>query len=95
MISGTHTHSAPGGFSSYKLYEQVHGGFDPHTFECIVSGITSSIQKAHDNLAPGKLYLIKGNISGCGMQRSAEAYLNNPFTERNGQDDVDKEMLLL
>ena len=96
LISGTHTHSAPGGFSHCKLYEHVIGGFNPHTFECIVSGIVASIQKAHHNLAPGKIYISKGIIADCGRQRSLAAYLNNPLSEREKYDsDTDKEMLLL
>ena len=96
LISGTHTHSAPGGFSSSQLYEYTTGGFDPHTFECIVSGMVKSIQKAHDNLAPGKIYINKGVIADCGRQRSLEAYLNNPLSEREKYgSDTDKEMLLL
>ncbi len=46
LISGTHTHSGPGGFSHSPLYEKVTGGFEPHTFECVVSGIIQSIQNA-------------------------------------------------
>ena len=96
LISGTHTHSAPGGFSHSKLYEHVTGGFNPHTFECIVVGIVDSICQAHHNLAPGKIYLNRGTIADCGRQRSPEAYLNNPASERAKYDsDTDKEMLLL
>ena len=96
LISGTHTHSAPGGFSHHKLYEHVIGGFNPHTFECIVSGMVASIQKAHHNLAPGKIYVNTGIIDDCGRQRSHLAYLNNPLSEREKYDsDTDKEMLLL
>lgn len=96
LISGTHNHSAPGGFSHYKLYEQVIGGFNPHTFECIVFGIVASIIEAHHNLAPGKIYLNQGIIADCGRQRSHLAYLNNPLSERKKYDsDTDKKMLLL
>lgn len=96
LISGTHTHSAPGGFSDSELYEHVIGGFNPHTFECVVSGIVASIAQAHHNLAPGKIYLDRGTIPDCGRQRSLLAYLNNPLTERQRYDsDTDNQMLLL
>ncbi|MCF2151396.1 neutral/alkaline non-lysosomal ceramidase N-terminal domain-containing protein [Desmonostoc muscorum LEGE 12446] len=96
LISGTHTHSGPGGFSHSALYEYATGGFDTHTFECVVSGIVKSIQKAFNNLAPGKIYINKGIIADCGRQRSKEAYLNNPAEERKRYNsDTDKEMLLL
>ena len=97
LISGTHTHSAPGGYSDHKLYEHTVGGFDPHTFECVVSGMVRAIQNAHDNLAPGKIYINKGNVPAkCGSQRSRLAYNANPRAERDKyKSDTDTEMLLL
>ena len=83
LISGTHTHSAPGGYAGYRLYDLTGKGFDPNTFECIVSGILTSIRKAHNNLGPGNIYLNKGDIPDCGRNRSLEAYLNNPQNERD------------
>lgn len=106
LISGTHTHSAPGGYADYYIYNLINdrlidngtgGGFDKFTFECIVSGIVTSIQKAHINLAPGKIYVNKGDIEDCGRNRSLVAYLNNPQSERDRYPnrDTDMEMLLL
>jgi neutral ceramidase len=97
LISGTHTHSAPGGYAGYHLYDLIGGGFDNHTFECVVSGMVISIQKAHINLAPGKIYVNKGDIEDCGRNRSLAAYLNNPESERDKYPnrDTDTEMLLL
>ena len=97
LISGTHTHSAPGGYTGYYLYDLTGGGFNQHTYECIVSGMVASIQKAHNNLAPGNIYLTKGDIPECGRNRSPAAYLNNPQSERDRYPnrDTDNEMLLL
>ena len=96
LISGTHTHSAPGGFSNSRLYEYACGDYDPHTVECLVSGIVTSIKKAHQNMAPGKIYINQGTIADCGRQRSRDAYLRNPASERKQYPhDTDKEMLLL
>ncbi len=97
LISGTHTHSAPGGYAGYRLYDLSGEGFDTHTFECIVSGIFYSIRDAHNNLAPGKIYINKGDIEDCGRNRSLDAYRNNPQSERDlyPNRDTDKEMLLL
>ena len=63
LISGTHNHSGMGGYLKYKLYENATGGFQPHTFEIVVSGITQSIIQAHNNLAPGEVYINKGNVA--------------------------------
>lgn len=97
LISGTHTHSAPGGYAGYELYDLTGKGFDPNTFQCIVSGILTSIRKAHNNLGPGKIYVNKGDIEDCGRNRSRAAYLSNPQSERDRYPnrDTDKEMLLL
>lgn len=102
LISGTHTHSGPGGYSHYYLYNHSlgepgkRGGFDYHNFECIVSGMVASIQQAHSQLAPGKIYINQGQIIDCGRQRSQAAYLQNPKAERNQYaGNTDNEMLLL
>ncbi|MGR3275331.1 neutral/alkaline non-lysosomal ceramidase N-terminal domain-containing protein [Acaryochloris marina NIES-2412] len=102
LISGTHTHSGPGGYCHYYLYNHSLGGpnkiggFDRHNFECIVSGIVAAIQQAHHRLAPGKIYVNQGQIEDCGRQRSPAAYQQNPGAERKQYgSDTDHEMLLL
>lgn len=102
LMSGTHTHSGPGGYSHYYLYNHSlggpnkTGGFDRHNFECIVSGIVSAIQQAHHQLAPGKIYVNYGHLEDCGRQRSRAAYRQNPEVERKQYSgDTDNEMLLL
>ncbi|TNE46092.1 MAG: flagellar biosynthesis protein FlgM [Deltaproteobacteria bacterium] len=96
MICGTHTHSGPGRYIGYRYYDLVPGGFDPHTFECVVSGIVSAAVQAHQSLAPGKVYVHTGAVDNCGLNRSLHAYENNPQSERDRYaDSVDKEMLLL
>ena len=94
LISGTHTHSAPAGYTGYHIYDLTGGGFNKDTYECSVSGMAASIQKAHNNLALGNIYLNKGDIPDCGRNRSLEAYRNNPQIERYADVTV-KEMLLL
>ncbi|MFI5406483.1 MAG: neutral/alkaline non-lysosomal ceramidase N-terminal domain-containing protein, partial [Nitrososphaerales archaeon] len=36
LLSGTHTHSGPGGYSHYGLFNLSILGFDKQNFECIV-----------------------------------------------------------
>jgi len=97
LISGTHTHSAPGGYAGYGIYDLTGEGFDVYNYECIVSGIVTSIQKAHNNIGPGNIYLNRGYIEDCGRNRSLEAYLNNPQSERDRYPNryTDMEMLFL
>src|SRR5512145_1115050 len=64
LISGTHTHSGPGGYSHYAFYNAMPMlGFVPQTFECIVNGIVESIVRAHKNLVAGDIFIGKGPLS--------------------------------
>lgn len=96
LICGTHTHSGPGGYSHYALYNLTVLGFDEQNFECIVNGMVESIRRAHENLAPGDILINRGTVEACGLNRSPIAYNNNPESERNlYQSNTDKEMLLV
>jgi len=96
IISGTHTHSGPGGYSNYFLYNETIGGFDQMSFDHIVKGIVEAIRKAHKNLGEGKIYFNTGTVNDCGRNRSIAAYLNNPAAEISSYpDSTNKEMIQL
>ena len=96
LLSGTHTHSGPGGYSHYALYNLSILGFNKQNFECIVNGMVQAIKKAHDNLAPGKIFINNGEVEDCGDNRSPSAYDNNPEDEKaRYTSNTDKEMLLI
>lgn len=96
LLSATHTHSGPGGFSHYALYNLTILGYDKQNFDAIVDGIYQSIVRAHDNLAPGSIRLTSGDLLDASINRSPEAYLRNPTPERSGYAyDTDKRMTLL
>ena len=96
LLSGTHTHSGPGGYSHYALYNLSILGFDKQNFECIVNGMVQALKRAHENLAPGKIFINSGNVEDCGNNRSPIAYDNNPQAERlKYSSNTDKEMLLI
>ncbi|MGB5528694.1 MAG: neutral/alkaline ceramidase [Ignavibacteriaceae bacterium] len=96
LLSGTHTHSGPGGYSHYALYNLSILGFDKQNFECIVNGMVHAIKKAHENLAPGKVFINSGIIEDCGRNRSPVAYENNPQDEKaKYSSNTDKEMILI
>lgn len=95
MISGTHTHSSPGGYCypKYRMYtvstrakkqqDKIQKNIDT-----IVDGIATSIKRAHNNLKPGKIFIHKGDkinnrIDGCGHNRSANAYCQNDKDDIN------------
>lgn len=96
LLSANHTHSGPGGYSHYTTYDLSVLGFIEENFDVIVDGIYQSIVKAHNNLAPGSIKIAQGELDDSGWQRSYEAYMNNPASERAMySDNTDKAMTLL
>jgi len=96
LLSGSHTHSGPGGFSHYALYNLTVLGYDRQNFDAIVNGIYQSIVRAHGNLAPGTIKIARGDLLGASINRSPAAYLANPAAERAGHaTDTDKRMTVL
>ncbi len=51
-ITAQHTHSAPGGYSHYPLYNFTIPGFQTKVFEKIVNSIMESIELAYNHKAP-------------------------------------------
>jgi len=96
LISATHTHSGPGGYSHFMAYDASITGFKGLNFEYIADGIFRSIVQAHESKIPGKILIARGDLKDCGGNRSINAYNNNPEEERQQYDSpVDKEMTLL
>lgn len=96
LLSATHTHSGPGGYSHYALYNLTILGFDSQNFRIIVDGIVESIGRAHANLAPGTVKIATGALLDASRNRSPEAYAENPSSERAlYAHDTDKGMTVL
>jgi len=96
LLSANHTHSGPGGYSHYATYDLSVLGFIEDNFNVIVDGIYRSIKIAHNNLTPGKILVAQGELDNCGWQRSYDAYMNNPASERALYSaNTDKTMTLL
>lgn len=89
VLSATHTHSSPGGYS--------HGdGFRQGYFDAVVKGVTEAIEAAHEDLKPGRILLGQREVPDAGANRSLVAYMQNPESERaRYENDTDKEMTLL
>ena len=81
LLSGTHTHSGPGGYIQYAMYGIASLGFHKGNFYTIVDGIIQSIDRAHDGLQPGRIYMNKGRVENANINRSPVAYENNPKEE--------------
>ncbi len=78
VLSATHTHSGPGGFSHHTLYNLSTFGFRPRTFEAIVAGIVTAICRADADLAPGTVTVNTGELHGASVNRSLPAFRRNP-----------------
>jgi neutral ceramidase len=93
---GTHQHSGVGGYLENLLPQITSLGYVKQTADAIVTGTVLAVQRAHANLALGKLSLGNTTILNANINRSPSAYLANPAEERAlYQYDQDKEMTLL
>lgn len=82
MITATHTHAGPGGYSHYALYNITILGFQQRTFQAIVDGIVESIERAHARLAPGEIRLQQGELHNASRNRSPLAFRLNKAEDR-------------
>uniref|UniRef100_U5EWG2 Neutral ceramidase n=1 Tax=Corethrella appendiculata TaxID=1370023 RepID=U5EWG2_9DIPT len=82
VISGTHTHGTPGGFLKHVLYDLTILGFVAETYNALIDGITRSIERAHENMRNGKIYISDIEVEGVNMNRSPASYDNNPEEEK-------------
>lgn len=96
LITATHEHSGPGGYSTYTLYNLTILGFSRDNFDTIVNGIVSAIDRAHTNVKPATIKIAKGDLTGISFNRSPQSYELNPSSERaQYAGNVDTEMTLM
>jgi neutral ceramidase len=96
VLTATHTHSGPGGFTEDALYNLTTWGFERQTFDAIVDGIERAVAAAHADLAPGTVKIAEGRLAGANVQRSLAAFQRNPAAERAAfPDAVDQRMTVL
>ncbi|MFC4058644.1 neutral/alkaline ceramidase [Planomonospora corallina] len=82
LLSATHTHAGPGGFSHHLAYNLAILGFQEKTFGAVVDGIVESIAEAHDDLRPGTITLGRGELTDASVNRSRTAFERNPERDR-------------
>ena len=81
MLTATHTHSAPGGFSHHLLYNLGVPGFCPDVYESIVDTVVDPLVIAFQRLVSGRVGLAQGEIpvsEHVAFNRSLGAYNRNP-----------------
>lgn len=98
-ITAQHTHSAPGGYSHYPLYNFTIPGFQTRVFEKIVSSVMESIDLAHHSKAPaipawGRIRIDENKAVA--FNRSMAAHTLNPEAVHHSEEEkhlaVDREM---
>ncbi|HGE7345415.1 TPA: ceramidase CerN [Pseudomonas aeruginosa] len=94
MLAATHTHSGPGGFSHYAMYNLSVLGFQEKTFNAIVDGIVRSIERAQARLQPGRLFYGSGELRNASRNRSLLSHLKNPDIA-GYEDGIDPQMSVL
>ncbi|NWR89734.1 ASAH2 ceramidase, partial [Furnarius figulus] len=96
ILSGTHTHSGPGGYFQYTLFWITSKGLIRPALNAIVNGIVKSIDIAHENMKRGRLFINRGTVENSQINRSPFSYLMNPASERSRySSNTDKEMVML
>lgn len=97
MISAIHTHSGPGGYSHYTLFNLTTKGYIAENYEAIVNGITLAIIQADKHTSPGVILYNEDKLYNASTNRSVDAFYANPNDSRSslGGDETDKTMHLL
>ena len=97
MLSATHTHSGPGGYSHHTIYNISIGGFYKENYDAIVDGITEAIAQAHNRLAPGTVSMVSQELSEPTMvNRSKAAFvLNGELLSTPRPEPINRTMTLL
>ena len=96
MITATHTHCAPGGYSHHRLYNSNTKGFRPKTFGALIDGMLEAVERAHADLAPTELVLAHGELRDASVNRSRASFERNPAEDRAAfPDAIDPQTTLL
>jgi len=102
MLTATHTHSAPAGYSHYFWINIGGPGFSQRVFDVVVRGIVEAIVAADGARCPGRLSLQTGEVptsAGIAFNRSWFAYSRNhdvtPVDYEHRAEAVDATMKVL
>ncbi len=102
MLSATHTHSGPGGYSHFLFYNLPVPGFCEQVLDAIAEGIAQAISSALESLTPGTVRLAQGAIPDhepVGFNRALTSYNRNPDVAKVAASDahvaIDRTMTLL
>ncbi|XP_029384198.1 neutral ceramidase [Echeneis naucrates] len=96
LLSGTHTHCGPAGYFQFTLFMISSKGYIKSAIQPLVNGIVKSIDRAHSQMRPGRIFRSRGDLEDSSLNRSPHSYLNNPEDERlRYKSNTDKQMTVL
>jgi len=86
MLSATHTHQGPAGYSHDDGGNLFHLGYDDQNYRIIVEGIVGAIRNAHANIEahpqPAPIQLAVAELLNTNINRSPTAFALNRDAER-------------
>lgn len=102
IFSANHTHSAPGGFSSYAMYNVTNDGFIKRVFDAYLSSALDAVKAALGRVEPAQIRFASGMFpvhEPVAFNRSIRAWNRNPEVQKHSRRRrhlaVDREMQLL
>jgi neutral ceramidase len=81
-INATHNHNSCGGTAWDYAYALAAHGFMRNSYDAEIAGIVAAIDAAHRSVSPGTLHLGHSELHNASANRSAQAFLLNPSTEK-------------
>lgn len=81
VLTATHTHSGPSGYSDAFFYSLAAPGFSARVFDALADGIVRALEEAHARLEPARLSLGRVRIpcaERVAFNRSLAAHVRNP-----------------
>lgn len=82
MLTATHTHAGPGGYSHHTLYNITTLGHHSKTLNAVVDGIVEAIVEADADLAPAQLSLAQSELTHASANRARGAFDRNPAVDK-------------
>lgn len=82
LLSATHTHAGPGGYSHNLAYNLSVLGMQQQALDAVTDGIVESVVEAHGDLKPGSLSLSRGELTNASVNRSRVAFERNAAADK-------------
>lgn len=100
MLTATHTHSGPSGFSTCLFYAMPGPGFSRPVHDAIVDGVVAAVRQALSRLGPARAWVAEGAIptsEPIAFNRALDAHHQNRDVSpgQTSEEAVDRNMVVL